>query len=418
MMKLLSQVGSTPGVYTITNSGNGYIVNGGPGGWTTNYGNEFDKFNQPDWSDDFDIDDLYDGFWSSGPTTDKNVYNYVLSLLKQIEELQKLLDKLKGNKGTTPYPSGEEPWCDGYTWNRDLKLGDEGEDVRMLQRFLNAQPGIKIAESGPGSPGKESTFFGLGTERALIKFQEQHPDELLKPIGETKGTGYFGNITKKFIKKLCGGQADGGAFPLTVTIDDLEVTAKFGLENGCKGYKIDWGDGKTSELKGTDGPMCTQLYRQMAIDHKYSKAGTYTIKVTITGGGVSAKSVSKKVVVGEGEDDITVQPWTWLYNTPPNPEGDQFVPKQGVFIVTFEDDGTFSAKTDCNNMGGEYDIDGDEISIGEISTTLKYCSGSQEQQLADTLSQAETFRIVLIESSVSGRELRLTLEDGTIATFR
>jgi peptidoglycan hydrolase-like protein with peptidoglycan-binding domain len=53
---------------------------------------------------------------------------------------------------------------------RPLYLNVSGEDVRSLQRFLNAN-GFVIASSGPGSPGNESTFFGVKTEDAVKKYQ-------------------------------------------------------------------------------------------------------------------------------------------------------------------------------------------------------------------------------------------------------
>jgi len=34
-----------------------------------------------------------------------------------------------------------------------------GDDVKKLQEFLNTN-GFKLADSGPGSPGNETTFFG------------------------------------------------------------------------------------------------------------------------------------------------------------------------------------------------------------------------------------------------------------------
>ena len=54
--------------------------------------------------------------------------------------------------------------------SRPLYLNVSGEDVRLLQRFLNAN-GFVIAVSGPGSPGNETAFFGKKTEDAVKKYQ-------------------------------------------------------------------------------------------------------------------------------------------------------------------------------------------------------------------------------------------------------
>ena len=81
---------------------------------------------------------------------------------------------------------------------KSLKTGDNDPEVKTLQKYLNAQ-GFLVAESGPGSPGLETTLFGAGTREALIKFQDANKDILLKPIGLEKGTGVVGELTRNFI---------------------------------------------------------------------------------------------------------------------------------------------------------------------------------------------------------------------------
>jgi peptidoglycan hydrolase-like protein with peptidoglycan-binding domain len=60
-------------------------------------------------------------------------------------------------------------------------------DVLQLQKYLNAQ-GFFVAQSGAGSIGKETNYFGLLTYKALIKFQEAHASDILTPTGLKKGT--------------------------------------------------------------------------------------------------------------------------------------------------------------------------------------------------------------------------------------
>ncbi len=59
------------------------------------------------------------------------------------------------------------------TLNRTLYRGVVGEDVRTLQKTLNAK-GYTVAQSGGGAPGNEITYFGYGTRRAVIKYQAEH----------------------------------------------------------------------------------------------------------------------------------------------------------------------------------------------------------------------------------------------------
>ncbi len=53
---------------------------------------------------------------------------------------------------------------------RDLALGAVGEDVLLLQQWLNAN-GYQIAVAGPGAPGAETAYFGRLTEAALARYQ-------------------------------------------------------------------------------------------------------------------------------------------------------------------------------------------------------------------------------------------------------
>lgn len=55
-------------------------------------------------------------------------------------------------------------------FNRDLWLGSFGEDVRCLQRYLNAS-GYPVAYSGVGSYGREGYSFGPMTQAAVMRWQ-------------------------------------------------------------------------------------------------------------------------------------------------------------------------------------------------------------------------------------------------------
>jgi peptidoglycan hydrolase-like protein with peptidoglycan-binding domain len=59
-----------------------------------------------------------------------------------------------------------------------LQLGSYSDAVKVLQIALNADPETQVAESGPGSVGKETTFFGPRTVAALKKYQSKHGGDL------------------------------------------------------------------------------------------------------------------------------------------------------------------------------------------------------------------------------------------------
>lgn len=95
---------------------------------------------------------------------------------------------------------------DAAPFERPLKLGDHGTDVRALQVFLNSDSFTRIAESGPGSPGQETDYFGEKTRMAVVKLQERNRATVLTPNGLTRGTGYVGPSTLALLSKTKGGE--------------------------------------------------------------------------------------------------------------------------------------------------------------------------------------------------------------------
>ena len=79
-----------------------------------------------------------------------------------------------------------------------LSVGIASNDVKRLQQVLNADPDTKIAASGAGSPGKETTYFGSLTRAALQKFQCK---QKIICSGTPSTTGY-GNLGPKTRAKI------------------------------------------------------------------------------------------------------------------------------------------------------------------------------------------------------------------------
>jgi len=87
-------------------------------------------------------------------------------------------------------------------FNKDLKIGDNNDDVRFLQKFLNKNPATKISFSGAGSSGSETYFFGQLTKNAVIKFQEMYASDVLQLFGLKSGTGFVGTATRLKLNSL------------------------------------------------------------------------------------------------------------------------------------------------------------------------------------------------------------------------
>jgi hypothetical protein len=80
-------------------------------------------------------------------------------------------------------------------FNRNLNLGAKGQDVHDLQLLLNTDPYTQIAQSGPGSPGNETNYFGSLTKKAVYRYQFKY-NEILDAAGITTPTGFFGPFTR------------------------------------------------------------------------------------------------------------------------------------------------------------------------------------------------------------------------------
>lgn len=88
-----------------------------------------------------------------------------------------------------------------FVFTRTLRFGSIGDEVKQLQIFLNNQ-GFLLAKAGNGSVGRETSYFGLLTKAALIKFQETYIKEILLPQDLFRGTGIFLNYSRKVANEI------------------------------------------------------------------------------------------------------------------------------------------------------------------------------------------------------------------------
>lgn len=85
--------------------------------------------------------------------------------------------------------------------------------------------------------------------------------------------------------------------------------------------------------------------------------------------------------------------WMWketVFNndtrqTPKNPEN---------FILIFKGEDSFFSTTDCNSIMGNFEIENNKITFGEIGSTLMACMGeSLQDEYTKTLEEATSFLI-------------------------
>jgi peptidoglycan hydrolase-like protein with peptidoglycan-binding domain len=92
----------------------------------------------------------------------------------------------------------------GFSFKKDLRLGDTDPDVKNLQKVLNADIDTIVALEGDGSFGKETTYFGNLTKNAVIKFQNKYKDIVLTLNSIVSADGFVNKATRTRLNLLLG----------------------------------------------------------------------------------------------------------------------------------------------------------------------------------------------------------------------
>ena len=122
----------------------------------------------------------------------------IVAMLQSFNVDQNTINNVKAALTGQPVSSGSSSQTTPSTaceFNRNLTVGSKGDDVKCLQKYLN-ESGFKVAESGVGSPGNESTYFGPATRVALIKWQ--------KANNISPASGFFGPLSRAKYTELVG----------------------------------------------------------------------------------------------------------------------------------------------------------------------------------------------------------------------
>lgn len=96
---------------------------------------------------------------------------------------------------TLPNPL-DQPYAFKHKFTLNLKVGDSGKEVRMLQDFLKSRGYF---------PSIETTgYFGGITRKAVEDFQEAYRNKILAFFGLNKPTGYWGEKSREVANQLQG----------------------------------------------------------------------------------------------------------------------------------------------------------------------------------------------------------------------
>jgi len=133
-------------------------------------------------------------------------YNPVLA-----EEMLEEAGFVKNEEGLRVKTVKKEP---AFQFKSNLSRGSQGDEVKELQRCLAKDPEVY-------PEGEVTGYFGSKTEKAVNNFQEKYKEDILTPIGLTKGTGDVKAMTREKLNEICF-ETGEDLFPLKFTLTTVE----------------------------------------------------------------------------------------------------------------------------------------------------------------------------------------------------
>ncbi|WP_135604840.1 META domain-containing protein [Methanococcoides sp. NM1] len=90
-------------------------------------------------------------------------------------------------------------------------------------------------------------------------------------------------------------------------------------------------------------------------------------------------------------DEIIDIEWQWSGLIETLPASQSVVPDPENYTLTFNSDGTYSIKADCNRGSGDYTLEGNDLTLAPGPITLAYCGpDSLDSQYLSLLSNVTT----------------------------
>ncbi len=115
---------------------------------------------------------------------------------------------------------------------------------------------------------------------------------------------------------------------------------------------------------------------------------------------------------GEADPNVmtlSMKKWEWVSAS--YEDGRTITPKKaGAFTLTFTDEKSFSASTDCNGVGGEYSAKDGVIAFDKMMSTMMYCEDSQEAEFSQMLTNTTGYDFTAKGELV----LHLKFDSGTV----
>jgi hypothetical protein len=158
---------------------------------------------------------------------------------------------------------------------KNHSLYDVSADIVVLQQFLNAHS-FTVAQSGAGSPGHETNYFGLLTFKALKNFQLSQ---------EVPNTGYLGPLTRAALAAFTSSLSTSSATPAPgASGQTTATTTTFCLQTYCpgNGYIPGFGAGGTVSGGGGSAPVSDTTAPSVSVTAPANSATVGGTTVTVS----------------------------------------------------------------------------------------------------------------------------------------
>ena len=197
--------------------------------------------------------------------------------------------------------------------------------------------------------------------------------------------------------------------------EDGQVSGTSGCNSFFGAYEVDGNSISIgplgSTLMGCPGPLAEQEFGFMT---SLQSAATYEI----SGDTLTLSNADGEVVVTFVESEpLSLTGINWIANGVNNGRGGvQSIVIGNEITGVFSEDGSLSGSAGCNNYSGTYEVDGDNMSIGPLAVTQKFCEqpeGTMEQE-SEYLAALETVATWSIDGDVL--DLR-TAEDARAVSY-
>ena len=265
--------------------------------------------------------------------------------------------------------------------------------------YLASQPEHDVdGNRGPSFDLKNTTYSIDGT---LVTLLDGSSEEGIPGSTQKTVTNYFGNEVRTDLNN--DGREDI-VFLLTQNTGGtgtfFYVVAALNTEEGFKGSEgFFLGDRiapQTTEISEDPGHQNVIIVNYMDRDEKQPMSEEPSV-----GKSIWLKLDTETLQFGEvvrdfeGEANpeimtLDMKSWKWVKTAYNNDI--EIVPREeNAFVLSFMKDGAVSIATDCNAMGGSYQVGGNNITFGSMTSTEMYCEGSQEQEFSKMLGEVESF---------------------------